>query len=114
MVERELEEIELQRASLQAQVDAQDICPEDIDRMNADKDQLVRTLDSLSQAKEDASKVFWDRELQVQKKLDIVRPGAAPCADRRVGGEGRAGVQLCVREDRAGAAGRGERAGQGL
>lgn len=63
----------MQRAALQAQVDAQDICPEDIDRMNADKDQLVRTLESLNQAKEEAFKIFWDRELQVQKKLDIVQ-----------------------------------------
>lgn len=71
-LEKELVEIELQRASLQGQVDAQDICPEDIDRMNSDKDQLVRTLESLNQAKEEASKIFWDRELQTQKKLDIV------------------------------------------
>lgn len=71
-VEQELNEAELQRAGLQAQVDAQDICPEDIDRMNADKDQLVRTLEALSQAKEEASRVFWDRELQVQKRLDTV------------------------------------------
>lgn len=71
-LEHELADAEVQRASLQAQVDAQDICPEDIDRMNADKDQLVRTLESLNTAKDESSKVFWDRELQVQKKLDVV------------------------------------------
>lgn len=57
---------------MQAQVDAQDICPEDIDRMNADKEQLLRTLESLASAKDEASRVFWDRELQVQKHLDTV------------------------------------------
>ncbi len=72
MVDKELQDIELQRASLQAQVEAQDICPEDIDRMNADKDQLVKTLESITLAKDEASKIFWDRELQVQKRLDAV------------------------------------------
>jgi kinetochore protein NDC80 len=73
LIEKELGEFELQRAALQAQVDAQDICPEDIDRMNADKDQLIRTLESLNQNKEETSKIFWDRELQVQKRLDNVQ-----------------------------------------
>lgn len=70
--EKDLEESEIIRASLQAQVDAQDICPEDIDRMNADKEQLLKSLESLNQAKEEASRVFWERELLVQKKLDAV------------------------------------------
>lgn len=70
--ERELEELELARASLQAQVDAQDICPEDIDKMNADKEQLVKMLESLNQAREEANRVFWEREMLVQKKLDAV------------------------------------------
>lgn len=71
-LDQELGESELQRAGLQAQVDAQDICPEDIDRMNADKEQLLKTLESLASAKDEASRVFWDRELQVQKHLDTV------------------------------------------
>lgn len=70
--EAELEELEILRSSLQAQVDAQDICPEDIDRMNSDKDILLKNLESLTAAKEEASKVFWERELLVQKKLDAV------------------------------------------
>lgn len=68
--EAELQEAEMSRASLQAQVDAQDICPEDIDRMNADKEVLVRTLETLGQARDEANRVFWERELLVQKKLD--------------------------------------------
>lgn len=70
--EKELEEFEMIRASLQAQVEAQDVLPEDIDRMNADKEQLVKTLESLATSKEEANKVFWERELLVQKKLDAV------------------------------------------
>jgi kinetochore protein NDC80 len=71
-LEKELADAELQRASLQAQVDAQDIRPEDIDKMNADKEILVKTIETLNQAKEEASRIFWDREVQVQKKLDAV------------------------------------------
>lgn len=71
-LEKELADTELQRASLQAQVDAQDIRPEDIDKMNADKEILVKTIETLNQAKEEASRIFWDREVQVQKKLDAV------------------------------------------
>ena len=70
--EADLRQAEQERTALQAQVDAQDICPEDIDRMNAEKDQLLRTLESLGQAKEEASRLFWDRELLVQKRLDVV------------------------------------------
>lgn len=70
--ERELEELELSRASLQAQVEAQNICPEDIDKMNADKEQLVKVLESLNQSREEANRVFWEREMLVQKKLDSV------------------------------------------
>jgi hypothetical protein len=41
--------------------------------MNADKEILVKTIESLNLAKEEASKIFWDREVQVQKKLDSVK-----------------------------------------
>lgn len=71
-IEKELAEAELQRANLQAQVDAQDIRPEDIDKMNDEKEILCKTIETLNQAKEEASKIFWDREVQVQKKLDAV------------------------------------------
>ncbi len=70
--EEALEKIEIERSGLQAQVDAQNICPEDIDKMNADKEQLCKTLESLSSAKEETQRIFWERELVVQKKLDAV------------------------------------------
>ena len=71
-MEKELAEAELQRASLQGQVDAQDIRPEDIDKMNAEKEMLCKTMETLNQAKEEASKIFWEREVQVQKRMDAV------------------------------------------
>ena len=71
-MEKELGDAELQRASLQGQVDAQDIRPEDIDKMNAEKEMLCKTMETLNQAKEEASKIFWEREVQVQKRMDAV------------------------------------------
>lgn len=71
-MEKELADAELQRASLQGQVDAQDIRPEDIDKMNAEKEILCKTMETLNQAKEEASKIFWEREVQVQKRMDAV------------------------------------------
>ncbi len=72
ILEHELADAELQRAGLQAQVDAQDVRPEDIDKMNDEKEILCKTMETLNQAKEEASKIFWDREVQVQKRLDAV------------------------------------------
>lgn len=71
-LEKELVDVELQRTSLQGHVDAQDIRPEDIDKMNAEKEMLCKTIETLNQAKEETSKIFWDREVQVQKRMDSV------------------------------------------
>lgn len=72
LLEAELATIDSARAELQAQVDSQDISPEDIDRMNSEKEVLAKNLETIIAAKEEASKQFWDRELFAQKQLDIV------------------------------------------
>lgn len=72
IIENELKTIDDARADLQRQIDAQDISPEDIDRMNSEKELLSKNLESLIAAKEEASKIFWDKELAAQKQLDIV------------------------------------------
>lgn len=65
-----MQEIEKSRTSLQSQIDAQNICPEDIDKMNAEKEQLLKTLNTISSSKEEISRLFWEREVQVQRKID--------------------------------------------
>lgn len=69
-VENAISALETERSTLQAQVDAQHVNPEDIDRMNAEKEQLTRAIDSLAAAREEAQRVFWEREMLVQKRLD--------------------------------------------
>lgn len=71
--------MEIERSALAAQVEAQSINPEDIDRMNADKDMLVKTLDSLNQSKEELARLFWEREMAMQKKLDSVSDALLIC-----------------------------------
>lgn len=70
--ENEYKESEELKAGYQAQVDAQPVCPEDIDKMNTEKDQLLKNLEALSRMKEEASKLFWEREVEVQKRMDLV------------------------------------------
>lgn len=64
--------MEQERSSLSKQVDAQDVSPEDIDRMNGEVEALVRQMELIKEGKEEGGKVFWERELQVQKKMDSV------------------------------------------
>lgn len=71
-LERELEALEIQKASLQAEVDAQPISYEDIDKMNAEKEALVKLIEDLNGKKTEISNSLWERELLVQKKLDAV------------------------------------------
>lgn len=70
--EGEYKESEELKAGFQAQVDAQPVCPEDIDKMNSEKEQLLKNLEALSRMKEEASKLFWEREVEVQKRMDMV------------------------------------------
>lgn len=71
-IESALSEAEGQRATLQAQVDAQAISVEEIDKLNEEREALQRTLESLQQAKEEATRLCWDRELALQKRIDDV------------------------------------------
>ena len=71
-IEIEYNESELLKAGFQAQINSQSVCPEDIDKMNTDKEQLLKNLDTLSKLKEDFSKIFWEREVELQKKMDSV------------------------------------------
>jgi kinetochore protein NDC80 len=61
-IEVEYNESEILKAGFQAQINSQSVCPEDIDKMNTDKEQLLKNLDNLSKLKEDFSRIFWERE----------------------------------------------------
>jgi kinetochore protein NDC80 len=72
-LETEFRQFQSERDSLQVTVDAQEIRPEDADRMNAEKEQLAQQMGAAQSKAEDISKLVWDREIAVQKRMDQVR-----------------------------------------
>ena len=69
---KEMDEYEKSKLDLQAQVDAQPMSPEDIDRLNSEKEHLSKSLESLNETREELNKSVWDREMSLQKKIDVV------------------------------------------
>jgi kinetochore protein NDC80 len=67
---QEYHETELLKSGFETQVKAQPICPEDIDSMNSERESSIKSLDALSRLKEEAAKLFWEREVECQKRLD--------------------------------------------
>lgn len=57
---------------MQEIVDSQELSPVDVDRMNAERDQLNKNLESFSEKIEDINKIIWEREIHCQKKGDEV------------------------------------------
>ncbi|KAJ2751526.1 kinetochore-associated Ndc80 complex subunit ndc80 [Coemansia pectinata] len=65
-------ELERERSEVQAIVDAQQINPEDVDRMNSERNQLHETLRGVQERAKEADQVVWDREMKLQRVLDDV------------------------------------------
>ncbi|EGF78856.1 hypothetical protein BATDEDRAFT_90028 [Batrachochytrium dendrobatidis JAM81] len=59
-----------EKTELQQTVDAQDISPADVDRMNAERDQLALSLQTVSTKLETANKIVWEKEIALQKRMD--------------------------------------------
>ncbi|KAJ3392143.1 kinetochore-associated Ndc80 complex subunit ndc80 [Lobulomyces angularis] len=68
--ETELEKVLNEKNSLQQVVDSQEISPADVDRMNAERDQLQSTLIQLSNKQEEVNKRVWEKEIEIQKEMD--------------------------------------------
>ncbi|KAJ2449586.1 kinetochore-associated Ndc80 complex subunit ndc80 [Coemansia sp. RSA 2424] len=74
--------LERERSEVQAIVDAQQINPEDVDRMNSERNQLHETLQGVQERVKEAVKVVWDREMKLQRVLDDVESLAQDYASR--------------------------------
>lgn len=68
----ELDVIHKEKDELQDIVDNQEISPADVDRMNAERDQLTKTIDQLNDKNSEFEKNIWEKEISVQKKVDEV------------------------------------------
>jgi len=68
--ENQVKQLSVEREELQKQVDAQEISPQDVDRMNAERDQLAKTLSVMSNSLDTVTKTIWNEEISLQKKMD--------------------------------------------
>ena len=60
------------RSGLQVTVDAQDISPADVDRMNLERDQLSLSITSTTHSLSTLNSTVWEREILLQKKHDAM------------------------------------------
>ncbi|ANB15685.1 Ndc80p [Sugiyamaella lignohabitans] len=67
---KELRVIQEEKASLQDQIAAQGLTPNDIDRMNAEREKLIKSLEQLESRQEEMTKQMNESELLTQNAFD--------------------------------------------
>ncbi|TPX46493.1 hypothetical protein SeMB42_g03675 [Synchytrium endobioticum] len=68
--ELELTALTDEKNALQKTVDAQEISPQDIDRMQAEREQLIKMLEAINAKVDEVNKVVWEKEIGHQKVMD--------------------------------------------
>lgn len=58
------------RAHLTSVVEKQEISAADVDRMNAERDQLAKSITLVSDQLDQTNKTVWNKEIAIQKKMD--------------------------------------------
>lgn len=71
--ELELKKLNDEKAHYQNIVDNQELSPADVDRMNAEREQLKKSLEMLAAKAEQVNQMVWEKEILLQKKMDQVR-----------------------------------------
>ncbi|KAJ3367615.1 kinetochore-associated Ndc80 complex subunit ndc80 [Kappamyces sp. JEL0680] len=62
--------------SLQEEFESSEISPADVDRMNAERDQLAKTLSLMTHQLDEVTKAVWNEEIALQKKMDALERSA--------------------------------------
>jgi kinetochore protein NDC80 len=70
--EENVKKLSMEREALSATVDAQELSPADVDRMNAERDQLAKSLAGMSKQLDAVTKDIWNEEIALQKKMDAL------------------------------------------
>lgn len=65
-----LKQLNSERTQLQTQIDAQEISPADVDRMNLDREQLSQSIQNTTLKLESLNASVWQKEILLQKKHD--------------------------------------------
>ena len=68
--EKAIEQLYQDKQTLSDTVDAQELSPTDVDRMNAERDQLVQSLESTRNHLDEINKKVWNGEITLQKTMD--------------------------------------------
>ncbi|KAF3924697.1 hypothetical protein AA313_de0206709 [Arthrobotrys entomopaga] len=71
-VKNEIAKLEAEKAELQAAVDRQGLSTGDIDRMNTEREKLIKALEATEVKLEEASAIDANREAQALKKLELL------------------------------------------
>ncbi|KAL7751748.1 kinetochore-associated Ndc80 complex subunit ndc80 [Sorochytrium milnesiophthora] len=64
-----VEKLREELQTVQSIVDAQELSPQDVERMTTERQQLMTTLESLKTRREQAEQTGWDMEVAVQRKI---------------------------------------------
>jgi SMC interacting uncharacterized protein involved in chromosome segregation len=80
---REIEQAEKEKIRLQRILEKQEISAADVEKMNIQKEKLERSLRTFTEQKEALTKIVWEREMVVAKKLQIVRHLSTPQQNKK-------------------------------
>ncbi|KAJ1967771.1 kinetochore-associated Ndc80 complex subunit ndc80 [Dispira parvispora] len=67
-----ISQLHAEKQQVQQVVDAQEISPADIDRMNSERQKLSEVLQDLNMRIEEMNKLIWQKEIEVQPKIDAI------------------------------------------
>lgn len=76
-IESTLEQLYNEKQNLIRIVDAQELSPSDVDRMNAERDQLVTSLASTRSNLDAINQRVWQSEISLQKQMDALEKRVA-------------------------------------
>ena len=74
-IESNTEELYREKQALQETIDQQELSPADVDRMNAERDQLSSSLNLTRDNLDSATKRVWQGEITLQKTMDRLETG---------------------------------------
>jgi kinetochore protein NDC80 len=74
-----VQNLEEERVRLTNIIDQQEISPADVDRMNAERDQLSKSIALVCEQLDVVNKQVWNKEIEIQKKMDTIERLSEKC-----------------------------------
>lgn len=70
-----ISQLNVEKQKLQNIIDAQELSPADVDRLNAERDQLTKSLEACRMNLDELNKTVWQGEITLQKTMDQLEKG---------------------------------------